>query len=450
MTGLDPRIVELLLERAADPEAFEQWRQRGQKTGWCRHPVRLVGSSVTADASTGEVHSTFSSDALPDHTLFKACGQRRATACPTCSATYRTDAFHLVAAGLRGGKGVPETIAEHPVVFATLTAPSFGAVHSRRLDQATPRACHPEPACRHGRRCPTIHLAGEPDLGQPLCPSCFDYPAAVLWNALASDLWRRTTIEIRRSLARSAGITEKALRERLRLSYTKVVEYQQRGSVHLHAVIRLDQPDNDLPPEPPFDAVLLAASVWQAARAVRAPQPTGSPIQGDARWGQQLDVHDLSRTGPGVAAAYLAKYATKSTDPAGHLDHRLRAGDLARLDQLLTPHLAAMVRTAWDLGADPNLKHLGLRRWAHTLGFRGHWLTKSRAYSTTFTALRGARRSWHDESAEPSLAVAEFADWTFAGRGWLSPADAILANTAASDGATARRTAWEERGRRGR
>ncbi|MDQ6839708.1 MAG: plasmid replication initiator protein [Actinomycetota bacterium] len=270
----------------------------------------------------------------------------------------------------------------------------------------------------------------------------------MLWNALASDLWRRTTIEIRRSLARSAGITEKVLRESVRLSCTKVVEYQQRGSIHLHAVIRLDQRETDLSPEAPFDAVLLAASVWQAARAVRAPQPTGSPVQGDARWGQQLEVHDLSRTGPGVAAAYLAKYATKSTDPAGHLDHRLRAGDIDRLDDLLSPHLAWMVRTAWDLGADPSLEHLGLRRWAHTLGFRGHWLTKSRSYSTTFTALRTARRLWHGDCDTPMFAVPgtkETADWIFTGRDWLTPGDALLADSAASDRAAARRAAWEER-----
>jgi hypothetical protein len=35
--------------------------------------------------------------------------------------------WQLVYAGLAGGhKGVPESLAEHPQVFATLTAPSFG------------------------------------------------------------------------------------------------------------------------------------------------------------------------------------------------------------------------------------------------------------------------------------------------------------------------------------
>ena len=34
---------------------------------------------------------------------------------------------------------------------------------------------------------------------------------------------------------------------------------------------------------------------------------------------------------------------------------------------------------------------LRLRAWAHMLGFGGHWSTKSRRYSTTFTVLRRAR-----------------------------------------------------------
>ncbi len=53
-----------------------------------------------------------------------------------------------------------------------------------------------------------------------------------------------------------------------------------------------------------------------------------------------------------------------------------------------------MIETAWGLGARAEYKSLNLRRWAHMLGFRGHFLTKSRAYSTTFTAIRQERRVW--------------------------------------------------------
>jgi hypothetical protein len=36
-----------------------------------------------------------------------ACGNRRQTACPPCSTVYRADQWQLIAAGLRGGIGVP-------------------------------------------------------------------------------------------------------------------------------------------------------------------------------------------------------------------------------------------------------------------------------------------------------------------------------------------------------
>ena len=53
-----------------------------------------------------------------------------------------------------------------------------------------------------------------------------------------------------------------------------------------------------------------------------------------------------------------------------------------------------MIDTAWQLGGLLQYEALNLRRWAHMLGFRGHFLTKSRAYSVTFTAIRAERRIW--------------------------------------------------------
>lgn len=447
MSDLDARTLELLLRRAEDPERYERWHRQGEKTGWCRHPVRLVGSSTATEAETGEIVATFCSDDLPDRTLLKACGQRRATICPSCSATYRGDAFHLIAAGLRGGKGVPESITEHPATFATLTAPGFGAVHSVRAGASGPRACHPHPtSCEHRLRCRDVHRTADEVVGQPLCFPCWDYEGAILWNAHATDLWRRTTIGVRRSLARCAGLSERRLRRRARVSYSKVVEYQQRGLIHIHAVVRLDGAEATGPPPEPFTSALLVISVLNAATSACAPVP-GPWLPAGATWGEQLDVHDLHASGPGRAAAYLAKYATKSTDAEGQLDHRLRPGDIDRLEEVVNPHLARLVRTAWDLGARPELEHLGLRRWAHTLGFRGHWLTKSRAYSTTFSALRGERQAWRTGSeADPEApGLRSVPDWEFRGLGWLSPADQLLAEQAARDRLAARRAGWEER-----
>ena len=40
----------------------------------------------------------------------------------------------------------------------------------------------------------------------PLCPDCYDYSATVVWNAHAPELWRRTTIAIRRRLDKLAKV----------------------------------------------------------------------------------------------------------------------------------------------------------------------------------------------------------------------------------------------------
>jgi hypothetical protein len=90
------------------------------------------------------------------------------------------------------------------------------------------------------------------------------------------------------------------------------------------------------------------------------------------------------------------------------------------------------------------------------LGFGGHFSTKSRRYSTTLGALRQARRDWRraqlrgtgperdtDDQAdeEPTVVIGSLA---FAGIGWHTTADALLANTAAAKAREHRLTAREE------
>ena len=192
----------------------------------------------------------FDTRSLPDGVLLKACGTRRETLCPPCASLYRGDAFALVAAGLRGGKEVPETVAEHPAVLLTLTAPSFGAVHRKRPDGT----CHPTgQRCPHGRAlvCGRRHDESDDLLGQALCPDCYDYEGAVLFNAGVSELWRRTTIYALRALGSLLGMSAREAARRLRLSYVKVVEFQRRGSVHLHALVRADVRDDEARPTHP-------------------------------------------------------------------------------------------------------------------------------------------------------------------------------------------------------
>ena len=60
------------------------------------------------DTATGELAPLYGQASV-------ACGNRRETVCPSCSAIYKRDARQLVRAGLAGGKGIPETITGAPV-----------------------------------------------------------------------------------------------------------------------------------------------------------------------------------------------------------------------------------------------------------------------------------------------------------------------------------------------
>jgi hypothetical protein len=119
--------------------------------------------------------------------------------------------------------------------------------------------------------CTMRHGTDDGRLGQPLCPDCYDYTGSVLFNAHAPELWRRFTMALRRRVAKAGGLTLRELRDHVTVSFAKVAEYQRRGVVHFHAVIRLDGPGGPsaLPPSWACHEVLTDA-VDQAAHAVQA------------------------------------------------------------------------------------------------------------------------------------------------------------------------------------
>lgn len=227
-------------------------------------------------------------------------------------------------------------------------------------------------------------------IGAPLCEDCYDFEGAVLQNACTPELWRRTTIYVLRHVAGALGWTQRETKERVRLSFCRVAEFQRRGVVHLHAVIRADGVDGK---PPPLAAEDLARAALSAAGAVAVVHPLGI-----AHWGGQVDVQILDRSaGPGVqhVASYVAKYATKGSGGGGALDAPIRSEeDLAR--RSLPPQLRRMAETAWALGGDPTFEPLRLRRHAHGLGYGGHFLSKSQGYSTNFSALKAAQVAWRE------------------------------------------------------
>jgi hypothetical protein len=567
---LDQALLAGIVERASRP-GFDRFRAQLRSSGYCARPVRLRGH-----VCDGHGHRIWSTDDEPDGVLRKACGNRREAVCPSCAERYRQDAYHLIAAGLRGGKGVPDSVSAHPFVFATLTAPSFGHVHAHLLDKhGKPRRCRPRrdhPVCPHGRplSCGLVHGEDDPCLGQPLCVECFDHEAAVIWNNTLSELWRRTTVYLPRHLAAVLGVTQERLKTLAWVSCVKVAEYQARGLVHLHVVFRVDRAMPEYrkhevrPPDPRFTSKLLEHAVHGALDAVDAPiaEDLGKRR---VRWGKQRDVRTVEDAGE--LAGYLAKYSTKSTEQAGGLLHpvdadsvetvnvsehvrrylraaftvhdRAQAATRKRREQQreqerqrvsamrserpdLTTRREGPAALAWhatqaiahdehvrvrlldgaertgritqrsiaeargedealaimfDSGKTIHLAEIELiapaprpeRRPdrdrcdprlaanAHKLGYRGHCLTKSRRWSTTFTALRQAReRHVHEQlrtqpgvgesqrqlaQLDPDQRVSQF---EFVGVGHLTAADAFLAAQAAARAREHRRLAREE------
>jgi hypothetical protein len=91
-----------------------------------------------------------------------------------------------------------------------------------------------------------------------------------------------------------------------------------------------------------------------------------------------------------------------------------------------------MAAAALRLGERPGLRGVG--RWVHMLGFRGHFVTKSRGYSTTLGELRAARADYRAQQDEPP-GYAEADDdstevlsvWQYIGSGYLNSGDVLLA-----------------------
>jgi hypothetical protein len=458
-TALPSQTMEEIVDRAGRPD-FERWAEQVARCGHCSRPVRLRGRVEHRSADGRRV--VYSTENEPDRALLIRCGNRRAAVCPSCSYEYAGDMWQLLYAGAAGGrKGVPESIRSHPLVFVTLTAPGFGPVHTTRTDRfarsARCRPAHSAPRlCAHGRPtwCTAIHAENDPRLGQPLCADCYDYPAHIAFNWHAPELWRRFTIALRRSLARTTGLTAAEFIQRCRVSFVKVAEFQRRGMVHFHALIRLDGPGEDYqPPQIGVDAAGLAEAIRQAAAHVRltVEMPDGSGLV--LRFGDQLDIQTVNGGPTGEltakhAARYIAKYATKSADDFGLGDRRITLETLPHLD--LTDHVERLVRAAWQFGEHP--VYDGLQRWIHMIGFRGHFASKSRRYSTTLGAIRGERRAYRQRQAAEHARelVADEQDttlvvtrWEFLGVGYLTSGDAALALSAAARAREQRQAALE-------
>jgi hypothetical protein len=300
-----------------------------------------------------------------------------------------------------------------------------------------------------------------------------------VWNSQAGELWRRTKQAIDRrlgQLARRRGVPpirvpcgdgKTRLVDPVRVAHGKAAEYQARGAVHFHALLRLDgydpaQPDQILPPPSCLTIADLDEAVRQAVTGIsfRTDPHPAQPGGWLVGWGTELDIRVITLASTGAVtdlavAGYLAKYSTKGTEVTGHASARITGETISLYASAKGTHSERLIDACWRIGQHPD--YTSLRRWAHMLGFGGHFLTKARRYSIRFADLRQARIRYrrgqdtgpdhgpirtadHTDDEETILVVGTF---SYAGTGWHTTGDALLANTAA-DQARKRRQAGRD------
>ncbi len=473
--SIDTTAVVDQMVRRASSMGFESWWRRAESVGFCAHPIQLTGTDEFGR----------------DRVVWTRCNNRRAQVCPSCSDLYARDTWQLVHAGCAGGHhDIPAAVADRPQVFVTLTAPSYGPVHTAaRAGDKKQRVCFDHHRTGSYRRCPhgkplwcsTTHNECDIHVGQPICADCYDYVGHVLFTWHLPELWRRFTITLRRTLRREMRACG-AGPDAVRVSFIKVVELQARLIPHIHALIRLDPPDRDDSGgqdwQAPLTAAELAPIIQQAARtaAVTVTDSSSDTATRVIRFGAQVDTQPIDNRNAGTDSAavqdgsphgralpgrrvarYLAKYVTKSLADVGISARRISTEAIADLD--VTDHVRAILTTIGHLADQARTLGIddlaGIGRWLHTLGYRGHVTTKSRRYSVTMGALRAIRASWARQQAgkdclaqhHSPLDLTEESDevwWEFDHAGHATPGDRTLVYSAALQRTHTRRTGLVE------
>jgi hypothetical protein len=290
------------------------------------------------------------------------CGSRVRSRCPSCAELYRGDWAAIARSGIFDGP-----VENFRFYLLTLTAPSFGRVHRvPRSDESAVSVCG----------CGARHLASDAALrGVPLDPGSYDYAGQVSWNRDAGLLWDRT----RRRLRDRWGSLE----------YFIVREWQDRGVLHGHAILRVCRLDA---PEP---AVLGAA----ARSAVAVSKIDGSLVG----WGDQVRCDAFRADGDGARTIwYLSKalnYVMKDTTREG-MGGRNQAWE----------HLAALEAAARRIRCSTPCVPSSCRSRVHDrFGSKSHVVSASRRTANrtgwSFTGLtrtvqRRLRSEWAAANAE--------------------------------------------------
>jgi len=381
----------------------------------CSKPVRLgVASRETNQVPEGSTG------------IYIRCRTRHEAKCPSCAELYRQEAVKLIE------RGVPSSrpYGSH-LLFVTLTAPGkeyFGTANHRMNGKFTG-------ICPCGQR----HSKDDGLLGVPIDIDKFDYAKAVKWNRNIPELWRRFLIALERELPHQT------------IEFVKVVEIQRRGLFHIHAIIRI-QPKFS-PRKNNLNRVEITNAIKKSAKI--------PVVEGDI-FGKQVDVQFARQKNPkrrkgessekyrnrinssptrNTFARYLAKYATKGME---HATEKGTQSKYIRAHHMKLRSAAMPESTLWLENSLARIKSQSSSRFEdvekirqiekrirsraqnkiQSFGFQGQFLTKSKNYSTTFTAIRAEAKQFAIKDNHQLISEGEF--WMVLGFGVLDEHEALV------------------------
>jgi len=298
------------------------------------------------------------------------CGSRAKSRCPSCAVLYRNDWAAIARSGVFDGP-----VQDFRFYLLTLTAPSFGAVHR------VPRSAD---ARRHSCRCGVVHTANDGLRGVPLDPASYDYAGQVAWNRDAGVLWDRT---------------RRRIRDRWdSLEYFIVREWQDRGVLHVHALVRVA-----------LSEAPSASELGMAARSAEALSKIDESLVG---WGAQFQCDAFKADGNGARTIW---YLSKALN---YVMKDIASDGVGGLDQTWD-HLAALQRAARSMRCCATCDPANCLRRVHmNWGSRSHVVSASRrtvhrtgwSFSgLTRTVQRRLRKEWFDAHGAPVDLVADAA-----------------------------------------
>ena len=235
------------------------------------------------------------------------CGSRVRSRCSSCAELYRGDWAAIARSGVFDGP-----VENFKFYLLTLTAPSFGQVH---------RVPRPGKNVSGTCGCGLLHSSDHAGLrGVPLDPARYDYLGQVAWNRDAGLLWDRT---------------RRRLRDRWdSVEYFIVREWQDRGVLHVHVLVRIART------EAPAAGELRDA----AQTAVAASKVDGALVE----WGTQARCDAFRADGDGARTIW---YLSKALN---YVMKDVVQQDGSRPHPLVWAHLAALEQAAHSMRCAPD------------------------------------------------------------------------------------------------